>query len=359
MSSGIHRKGDKDSDGDELVTGSSNVFVNNKEAGRIGDIDSDDPPDSMTSGSASVFVNNKAVTRIGDRDSDGPPDTAVGGSSDVFAGDSSPAATNKIEPTPAPPPKALEGYAELDRRPAAAIVRTAAKPSATNSAGPSPTPPFSSSSPGQELPQESTEIPSAAPPPGTEGDGFEEIIKSMNRAGISDPCMRAQIVAQVAHESGNFTRRTENLNYSAGRLPQVWPSRFNSSNSAEYAGNPEKLANRVYADRMGNGPESSGDGYKYRGRGFIQLTGKANYIGASRALGYDFVNNPDVAAQDPYAADLAVWYCTRFRPLTSPCDVVDSTRKINGGTVGLADRQSKFAKYRNDSRVTTLDPSNV
>ena len=311
--------------------------------------------DRIIEGSPNVFINNRPAARLGDAVSDAPP---PGGSN---SGD------GYGETPPTPPEEVMqqkseapEGYAELDQRPAASIVRTASRPSLPNSSGAAtPTPPAGSSPPGQEIPQDSAEIPPTPPPPGTEGDGFAEIIKSMNRAGITDECMRAQIVAQVAHESGNFTRRVENLNYSAGRLPQVWPNRFNAGNASEYAGNPEKLANRVYADRMGNGPEASGDGYKYRGRGFIQLTGKSNYIGASRALGFDFVNNPDSAAQDPYAADLAVWYCTKFRPLTSPCDVTDSTRKINGGTVGLADRQAKFTKYRTDPRVITYDPANV
>ncbi len=309
--------------------------------------------DRIVEGSPDVFINNRPAARLGDMVGDSPPPGGVGRAS---FGD---APTVKEEAV-AQKNESPEGYAELNQRPAANIVPAAAKPSLPNASGQAtPTPPPGASPPGEEIPQDSTEIPPTPPPPGTEGDGFQEIIKSMNRVGITDECMRAQITAQVAHESDNFTRRFEGLNYSAKRLPQVWPNRFNAGNADEYAGNPEKLANRVYADRMGNGPESSGDGFKYRGRGFIQLTGKSNYIGASRALGFDFVNNPDAAAQDPYAADLAVWYCTRFRPLTKPCDVVDSTRKINGGTIGLADRQAKFNKYRNDPTVTTFDANNV
>lgn len=232
------------------------------------------------------------------------------------------------------------GDADLAQRPAA---RIAGDPVVDRAPEPTPT----------DIPTEQPRTTGVSPM------SSNEMIRAMNRAGLRDGVLRAQIMAQTAHESGNFRFREENLNYSAEALIRVWPNRYNQSNVARYARNPQAIAEKSYGGRMGNGPEGSGDGFKYRGRGFIQLTGKSNYIQASRALGVDFVNNPDAAAQDPYAADLAVWYCTRFRPLTNPSDVRASTQIINGGQNGYEDRLRKFEQYKNDPAVTNYDPNNV
>lgn len=358
MSKGVTRVSTDRASGLIVGPGSANVFVEGKKVSLDGDRVADHGSNkhnapTMKGSISTISVNGKKPIVQSDVATCGH---TASGSSTVFFGNN-----NSIPSSAAPaPPVAAEGYEELDNRLAANLLLTAPRPSQLNGfSGSIPTPPQVSSVPGQEIPQTSDVIPNAVPPPGVVGKGGEELIKAMNRARVTDECMRAQIYAQTAHESGNFTSRTENLNYRAARLRQVWPSRFPPADANEYGGNPEKIANCVYSNRMGNGDESSGDGWKYRGRGFIQLTGKANYIAASRALGYDLVNNPDEAANDPYSADLAVWYCTRFRTLRNPCDVRSSTRTINGGENGLADRQSKFEQYRNDPTVIKYDPNNT
>lgn len=195
----------------------------------------------------------------------------------------------------------------------------------------------------------------------TPGSGEERMIRALNRAGIKDQCLRRQIMAQTAHESQGFTRVEENLNYSSvDRLATVFPRHFRNNPTANrFVNNPEALANRVYGGRsdLGNGPESSGDGYRYRGRGYIQLTGRSNYAAASRDFGVDFENNPDLAADDQYVADLAVWFTTRRSPLKSPCDVKASTRQINGGQNGLEDRENRYRQYGNNPAVMNYDPN--
>lgn len=133
----------------------------------------------------------------------------------------------------------------------------------------------------------------------------------------------------------------ENLNYSAESLMRVWPSRFPTLEIAQqYHRNPEKIANRVYGGRMGNGTEETGDGWLYHGRGLIQLTGKDNYTLAGDALNMDFIHSPDYVLVPKYAALTAGWYWNK-RQLNKEADAKDytgMTKKINGGTIGLDDR---------------------
>ena len=168
--------------------------------------------------------------------------------------------------------------------------------------------------------------------------------------GIDTPQRVAAFLAQCAHESGGFVFLKENLNYKAATLMKLWPKRFPTLEVANsYAGNPKKIANMVYASRMGNRDESSGDGYRFRGRGCIQLTGHANYFHAGKALGVDFVMNPDLVATPKYAALTAGWFwsthgCNQVAETGLPLDTNNQmtwallTKKINGGTIGLADR---------------------
>jgi len=148
-------------------------------------------------------------------------------------------------------------------------------------------------------------------------------------------------LGQCAHESANFTALKENLNYSAEGLTKVWPKRFPSLDAAQpYHRNPEKIANKVYADRMGNGDEASGEGFKYRGRGLIQLTGKTNYQLASDSLGVDFIEEPDLVSTPKYAALTAGWFWDKnnLNELADAQNWTGLTKKINGGTHGLEDR---------------------
>ncbi len=168
---------------------------------------------------------------------------------------------------------------------------------------------------------------------------LEPLTAAFQRFDISTPERQAAFIGQCAHESGNFKTLQENLNYSAKGLHATWPSRFPSEEAAQpFHRNPEKIANKVYSGRMGNTDE--GDGWKYRGRGLIQLTGKDNYRLASDALSVDFVANPDLVLTPEYAALTAAWYWNK-RGLNKEADAKDftnMTKKINGGTIGLADR---------------------
>lgn len=168
--------------------------------------------------------------------------------------------------------------------------------------------------------------------------------------GISNTANRLQFfLARIGHESGGLTVVEENLNYSAQRLTQVWPSRFPTLDSAQpFANNPQALANKVYANRMGNGAPDSGDGWDYRGRGYIQITGRDGYRSVGGVIGIDLVNNPGLAATPADALRVACGFW-KWKNINAACDTgdfVQVTRLINGGTVGLADRQAWLEKVR-------------
>lgn len=157
---------------------------------------------------------------------------------------------------------------------------------------------------------------------------------------IDTPLRIAHFLAQVVHESSCLGRVVENMSYSAERLLQVFPRHFASLAEAQaYAGQPERIGSRVYGGRMGNGDEASGDGYRYRGRGLIQLTGKDNYRAFSRWSGVDVLAHPDLVA-DQYAVQSAVyfWDANALNALADLDDIVNLTRRINGGLNGLDDR---------------------
>lgn len=172
---------------------------------------------------------------------------------------------------------------------------------------------------------------------------------ALNEFEINTPLREAAFLAQTAHESQNFTRLVENLNYSAKRLTQVWPKRFPTLEKAEpYANNPEKLANFTYANRNGNGPVESGDGWNYRGRGFIQITGRANYQACGDGLASDVVADPDKLALPEFAFRSAAWFWGShgLNPLADNADLKTITIRINGGTVGLDERLQLYAKVK-------------
>jgi putative chitinase len=162
---------------------------------------------------------------------------------------------------------------------------------------------------------------------------------------ISTPARQAFFVGQCAHESNNFRILEENLHYSAPRLMAVWPSRFPNLDVAnQYANNPEKIANKVYAGRMGNTEE--GDGWAFHGRGCIQITGRDSYDRCGKALGVDLINQPQLLVEPNYAALSAGWFWNKAG-LNALADVQDydtMTKRINGGLLGLDDRKAKIAK---------------
>ncbi len=158
---------------------------------------------------------------------------------------------------------------------------------------------------------------------------------------LATPVQQAAFIGQCGHECGHFKVLEENLNYRAETLMKLWPKRFPTREIADqYARNPKKIANKVYASRMGNRDEASGDGYRFRGRGCIQLTGHANYFHASQALGVDFVKEPDLVATPQYAALTAGWFWDthKLNRFADAQDWAGLTKKINGGIIGLDDR---------------------
>ena len=161
------------------------------------------------------------------------------------------------------------------------------------------------------------------------------------RFDINTPVLQAAFIGQCGHECANFKILEENLNYRAATLMKLWPKRFPTQEIAnEFSGNPRKIANKVYASRMGNRDESSGDGYRFRGRGCIQLTGADNYHHAGQALGVDFWAEPDLVSTPKYAALTAGWFWDTHKcnAAAQAQDWTRLTKIINGGTFGLEER---------------------
>lgn len=170
--------------------------------------------------------------------------------------------------------------------------------------------------------------------------------ETFNRFQIDTPIRQASFIGQCGHECGNFKVLEENLNYRAATLLKLFPKTpkrswgFTPQEAAEYEKQPKKIANRIYGNRMNNRDEASGDGFRFRGRGILQLTGAANYHHASKALGVDFIMEPDLVATPQYAALTAGWFWSthRINHFADMQDWVGMTKKINGGTIGLDDR---------------------
>jgi putative chitinase len=172
-------------------------------------------------------------------------------------------------------------------------------------------------------------------------DWVDALNETFSRFNINSNNQKAMFIGQCSHECGNFRLLEENLNYKAATLMKLWPKRFPSLEFAnQFAGNAKRIANSVYANRMGNRDEASGDGYRFRGRGALQCTGHSTYFHAGKALGVDFVMQPDLIATPKYAALTAGWFWETHK-LNPPSDALDYqkvTRIINGGTIGLDDR---------------------
>lgn len=158
---------------------------------------------------------------------------------------------------------------------------------------------------------------------------------------INNNLRKAAFLAQCIHESGGFVFLTENLNYKAESLVRVWPKYFpNLSVAKQYERNPEKIANRAYANRMGNGSEESGDGWRYCGRGLIQLTGKSNYQAFADSIETPLQSIPEYLQTFEGAVQSACWFweTNNLNALADKKDILGLTKKINGGTIGLDDR---------------------
>ena len=180
---------------------------------------------------------------------------------------------------------------------------------------------------------------------------LSQLPETLAKFNINGPLRLSHFLAQCSHESAGFTRVSENLNYSADGLKRTFGSHFKTvAELSAYAHNPEKIANRVYAGRMGNGDEASGDGFKTRGRGYIQLTGTDNYRAFGKAIGVDVLANPDCVASE-YPLLSAAWFFEKgglWRICdTGPTEAVVTaiTKKVNGGTLGLSERLALFNTF--------------
>jgi putative chitinase len=180
---------------------------------------------------------------------------------------------------------------------------------------------------------------------------LEQIPETAAKFGVTSNLRLAHFLAQCALESTNFTAVVENMNYSAQRLLQVFPKYFKNVDVNAYARNPQKIGSRVYANRMGNGDEASGDGFRYRGRGYIQLTGKNNYQSFTNHIGENCVANPDLVATNYPLASAGFFF--NSNNIWAICDqgatdaiVTKVTKAVNGGTHGLAERIQNFKKFR-------------
>ena len=169
---------------------------------------------------------------------------------------------------------------------------------------------------------------------------------------ITNVLRLAHFLAQAGHESGQFKATSENLNYSSKGLLGIFPRYFTPALAESYARQPQKIANRVYGGRMGNGVEATGDGFKFRGRGYIQLTGKDNYTQFDKTVPEDILSNPDLVS-GKYALMSAAWFFDKNK-LWAICDkgadqgtVTAVTKRVNGGTIGLPDRIKHFNEYYN------------
>ena len=178
-----------------------------------------------------------------------------------------------------------------------------------------------------------------------------QIPSIQEKFGIKSALRLAHFLAQAGHESGGFRVTNENLNYSAKGLQGIFKKYFPSEGIAlEYAKKPQKIANRVYSGRMGNGNEATGDGYKFRGRGYIQLTGRDNYTAFGKSIDVAIEENPDIVSTT-HAITSAAWFWSKNK-LNEIADtgatdevVTKITKRVNGGTIGLADRIKHFKEF--------------
>ncbi len=174
------------------------------------------------------------------------------------------------------------------------------------------------------------------------------LLQTMTEFGINTPIRVAAFIAQTAHESAGYSALLENLNYSAQALLKTWPNRFTPESAAAYARQPERIANHVYINRLGNGDEASGDGWRYRGRGVIQTTGRTNYMACGAGLGLDLITSPELLEQPLNAFRSAGWYwksrnCSSF---ADSDNFTGLTKAINGGLNGLDDRKAYYARAK-------------
>ena len=205
----------------------------------------------------------------------------------------------------------------------------------------------------------------AAPEAGADSrtDPEAQVLAALDKAGITDSSERAMFMAQMAHESSSFKRLIENLNYRPERLLAVFPNKFQSLEEAQLVvgQGQEAIAERIYGMRKSLGNVHPGDGYRFRGRGIIQLTGRNNYRAAGAGIGVGLESSPNLAGELAAAILIALWFW-QSRSITTPAragDVEKVTRLINGGTVGIADRKREFAAWLQRLSLEKSDPARM
>jgi len=252
----------------------------------------------------------------------------------------------EVKPPAAPPPKPERKRERVSKPPKLPPPKPAPTPAPTPAPAPAPAP---------AAPPAAAPTAAAPKPPPSPSDskpvkissetGKKAMIKAMDDNKVTDPTARAAIMAQVGHESGGFKVLSENLNYRPATLLKIFPRYFKSKEEAERtaAAGPKAIADKVYGGRMGNAPD---EGFLYRGRGFIQLTGKNNY----KKFGY--ASNPDAVASPEAGADTAMKYMLGYKGDWG--DIKKVTKFVNGGTIGLEDRAKHFQEYLNDPEITKV-----
>jgi len=182
---------------------------------------------------------------------------------------------------------------------------------------------------------------------GIEGKWLEPLLETFEKYQINTPTRQAAFIGQCQHESANFKVLQENLNYSAKGLMATWPSRFPTLEEAtKYERNPEKIANKVYGGRADLGNTEDGDGWRFCGKGVIQLTGRSNVTTCGNALGQPFAEHPELLLEPKWACMSAGWFWNKkgLNALADNEDWTTLTKRINGGTIGLEDRINKIHK---------------
>jgi putative chitinase len=190
---------------------------------------------------------------------------------------------------------------------------------------------------------------------------LEVLLEVLPRYDINTPMRLAGFLAQTAHESADYKLLEENLNYSAAQLQKTWPKRFDASTASQFARKPEAIANKVYSDRMGNGSAASGDGWRFRGRGIKQLTGRDNYTAFGKSVGITAEKAAEYLTTKKGAVESAAWFwkTNNLNRFADVGDIVGLTKAINGGDIGLADRKKRYESAKKVLSTVSAFPTVV
>ena len=190
---------------------------------------------------------------------------------------------------------------------------------------------------------------------------LDVLLEVLPKYGIDTPMRLAGFLAQTAHESADYKLLEENRNYSAAQLQKTWPKRFDASTASQFARKPEAIANKVYSDRMGNGSAASGDGWRFRGRGIKQLTGRDNYTAFGKSVGMTAEKAAEYLTTKKGAVESAAWFwkTNNLNRFADVGDIIGLTKAINGGDIGLADRKKRYESAKKVLSSVSAFPTTV